>query len=245
MYLQDYFIFLGAILLCGIFAAVASARVKSAYSKYGRVRSIRGISGAETAERIMRAYDVRGIRIGKVGGTLSDHYHPKKAVVNLSQGVHDGTSVADIAVAAHEMGHVMQNKTGYLFYNIRTAIVPVVNVGTFLAMPLVLLGLIIDYMALSANPETGFYLALVGVILYGGSFLFSLVTLPVELNASRRAAEMIRELEILDESEMRGARQMLTAAAMTYLASLLTSLVYFLRFLLYVLSIFGRRDSRR
>ncbi len=243
MYLQDYLWFLGALLVCGIFSAVASAKVHKAYEKYGAIPNHSRMTGYDTVSRLMRANGVYGISIGRVGGKLSDHYHPTKAVVNLSDETYDKSSVAAVAVAAHEMGHVMQKKQGYLFYKIRTAIVPAVNVGSFLAMPLVLIGLLLDYFVLTANPDLGFYIAMVGVVLYGGSLLFSLVTLPVELDASRRAKKMLLAEGILGEEEMKGADEVLSAAALTYLASLLTSLVYFLRFLLYVLSIFGRRDD--
>ena len=150
-----------------------------------------------------------------------------------------------MAVAAHEIGHVMQKKEGYSLYKLRTALVPAVNFGTFLAMPLVLVGLLLDYFVVTADANTGFYVALVGVALYGGSLLFALVTLPVELDASRRAKKMLLAEGILREDEIGAASEVLSAAAMTYLASLLTSIVMFLRFLLYVLTIFGRRNNSR
>jgi Zn-dependent membrane protease YugP len=139
----------------------------------------------------------------------------------------------------------MQKKEGYGFYKIRTALVPVVNFGTFLAMPLVLVGLLLDYSVAVSDANTGFYIAMVGVALYGGSLLFALVTLPVELDASRRAKRMLLDNGILSNDEIGGAGEVLSAAAFTYLASLLTSLVYFLRFLFYVLTIFGRRNNSR
>ncbi len=245
MYLQDYFWFLGAVLLCAVFSMMASSKVHGAYKKYGKIANRSGMTGFDTARRLMQENGIRDIAIGRVGGTLSDHYHPAKAIVNLSEGVYDTSSVASVAIAAHELGHVMQKKEGYFFYRVRTAIVPFVNVGSFLAMPLVLLGLVIDGLMLTVNEELGFYIALVGVVLYGGSLLFSLVTLPVELDASRRAKAMLLSAGVLREDEMPGAEKVLSAAALTYLASLLTSLVYFWRFLVYVLTIFGRRDNRR
>ena len=172
---------------------------------------------------------------------MTDHYHPTKGVVNLSDSTYNSSSVAAVAVAAHEIGHVMQNKKGYLFYKIRTAIVPVANIGSFLAMPLVMIGLLLDIFVAATDSDLGFYVAMIGVILYGMSFLFTLVTYPVELNASRRAKEMLQAEGILYADEMEGAEKVLSAAALTYLASLLTSLIYFLRFLFYVLRIFGKR----
>ncbi len=242
MYLQDYFWFLGAILVCTIFSLFASAKVKGAFSKYNSVSNRSGMTGYDTAVRLMRANGVRGISVGRVSGTLTDHYHPTMEVVNLSESTYGSNSVAAVAVAAHEIGHVMQKQDGYLFYRLRTALVPVVNFGSRLAMPLVLIGLLIDIFLMSAESGVGFYIAMVGVILYGGSLLFALVTYPVELNASRRAKAMLIENGILQEDEIGGAQKVLSAASLTYLASLLTSLVYFLRFLVYVLTIFGRRN---
>ncbi len=244
MYLQDYFWFLGAIIICLIFSGIASARVHGAYKKYGAVRCRSGLTGYDTAARLMRSSGIYDISIGQVSGELSDHYHPKKAVVNLSEGTYSSSSVSAVAVAAHEIGHVMQKKDGYFLYNVRTALVPVVNFGTNLAMPLVFIGLLIDMFAEVGSEPTGFYLAMIGVLLYGTALLFSLVTLPVELNASKRAKEMLVSEGILRDDEMEGARAVLSAAALTYLASLLTSLVYFLRFLVRVLTLFGRRDRR-
>ncbi len=243
MYLYDYFLFIGAILLCGIFSAIASARVHGAYGTYGKVKNRSGMTGYDTVERLMRANGIYDIAIGRVDGKLSDHYHPTKAIVNLSEDTYDKSSVAAVAVAAHEMGHVMQKQEGYLFYQVRTALVPIVNVGSFLAMPLVLIGLVLDYLVMSTGDSIGFTIAMIGVLLYGGSLLFSLVTLPVELDASRRAKKMLVSEGILGADEMKGAEKVLSAAALTYLASLLTSLVYFLRFLIYVLTIFGRRSN--
>ena len=240
----DYFWFLGAILVCMLFAGIANAKVNRAFSKYAKVRNSSGMTGYDTAVRLMRANDVYGISVGRVRGRLSDHYHPSKKIVNLSESTYGDASVSAVAVSAHEIGHVLQKKKGYLFYHIRTALVPVVNIGSFLAMPLVIVGIIMDLMATTADYNTGFYVALVGVALYGASFLFALITLPVELNASRRAKKMLLAEGILTKEEMAGAGEVLSAAALTYLAGLLTSLVYFLRFMLYVLAIFGRRSNK-
>ena len=244
MFLEDYFLFLAAIVACMIFSVIASGKVKKAFSKNNTVRSRRGMTGQEVTSRLMRAGGVYDVSIGRVNGFLTDHYHPKKKVINLSDSTYQNSSVAAVAVAAHEVGHVMQKQEGYGFYKIRTALVPVVNFGTFLAMPLVLVGLLMDYMVASADANTGFYIAMVGVALYGGSLLFALVTLPVELDASRRAKQMLLNEGILYEDEIPGASEVLSAAALTYLASLVTSLVYFLRFLFYVLTLFGRRSNR-
>ena len=204
------------------------------------------MTGYDTAVRLLRNNGVRDISIGRVKGTLADHYHPKKKIVNLSTSTYGSDSIAAVAVAAHEIGHVMQKKKGYLPYRLRTALVPVVNIGTYLALPLVLVGLILDvFVTKTQNSNVGFWLAMAGVILYGGSTVFMLVTLPVELNASRRAKKMLLAEGILTEEEFPYAEKMLSAAAMTYVASLLTSLVYFLRFAVWVFLLFGGRDRDR
>lgn len=244
MYLQDYFVFLLALLACMALSMFAAAKVKNAYAAYSRVRSRSGLSGRDIAERLLRMNGVSDIAVGRVSGELSDHYNPAQHIVNLSDATYGNATIAAAAVAAHEIGHVMQNKDGYAPYRLRTALVPVVNFGSRLALPLVLIGILIDGYVRTANPDTGFTVAMIGVILYGASFLFSLVTLPVELNASRRALEMLLAAGVISADEQPAARRVLSAAALTYLASLLTSFVYFLRFLLYVLSVFGRRDRR-
>lgn len=244
MYLRDYIWFACALLVCALIAGIASSKVSSTFDRFSTVRTRSGMTGYDTAVRLMRSNGVMGINVGRIGGKLSDHYDPKNCVVNLSESTYSSSSVAAVAVAAHEMGHVMQKEKGYLFYNIRTALVPIVNFGSRLALPLVLIGLLIDIFATSAGVQIGFYVALSGVILYGGSFLFTLVTLPVELNASRRAKRMLVDEGILGDDELQGASKVLNAAAMTYVAAMLTSLIYFLRFFVMVLTMFGRRNRK-
>jgi len=201
------------------------------------------MTGYDTAVRLLRSNGVRDISVGRVKGSLSDHYHPTKKIVNLSESTYGNDSIAAVAVAAHEIGHVMQKKRKYIPYVLRTALVPVVNIGTYLALPLVLVGLILDvFVTQTQNTDVGYWLAMAGVILYGGSTVFMLVTLPVELNASRRAKKMLIAEGILTDEELPYAEKMLSAAAMTYVASLLTSLVYFLRFAVWVFLLFGRRN---
>lgn len=245
MYLQDYIWFMVALFVCIAFSAIANGKVHSSFAKYRGVRCRSQMTGYDTVTRLMRVNGIHDIAVGRVAGELTDHYHPSKKIVNLSESTYDSDSVAAVAVAAHEMGHVMQKQNGYALYRLRTALVPVVNFGSHLAMPLVLVGLLLDLFVELANPQAGFYIAMVGVCLYGGSLLFALVTLPVELNASKRAKEMLLAEGILTEAEIPAAKEVLSAAALTYFASLLTSLVYFLRFLVYVLTIFGRRNGRR
>ncbi len=241
MYLEDYFGFLIALLLCMAFSAIASGRVKTTFKKYDKVHARSGKTGYDTVRTLMTLNGVQGIGIGQTAGSLTDHYNPAKAVINLSESTYHSSSVAAIAVAAHEMGHVMQKQEHYGLYQVRTALVPVVNIGSFMAWPLVMAGILLDSFVTFGSSDMGFYLAMIGVVLYGSSLAFALVTLPVELNASRRAKEMLLQSNILTADEIPGAKKVLSAAALTYLASLVTSAVYFLRFLLYVMSIFGRR----
>ena len=239
--MEYYFIFLGLILLCAIFAGWASAKVRSTYSAYQDLGTSSRMTGYDTAVRLLRANGVNDISIGRVHGFLSDHYHPTKKTVNLSESTYGNDSVAAVAVAAHEIGHVMQKKRGYLPYKLRSVLVPLANIGSRLALPLVLVGLILDvFVTKTQNSDLGFYLAMVGVSGYGLSTVFMLVTLPVELDASRRAKKMLVAEGIINKQELPYAEKMLSAAAMTYVASLLTSLVYFLRFAIWVLILFGR-----
>lgn len=240
-----YFIFLGLILLCTIFAVRASSKVRSTYAAFGEVSTRSHATGYDTARKLLRANGISDVSIGRVGGELSDHYHPTKKIVNLSESVYGSDSVAAVAVAAHEIGHVVQKKRGYLPYKLRTWLVPITNIGSRLALPLVLFGLILDvFVVTTQNSDLGFYLALAGVGLYGLATLFALVTLPVEYDASRRAKRMLVQEGILTEEELPYADEMLSAAAQTYVASLALSLVYFLRFALWVFMLFGGRRRR-
>ena len=241
-----YLLFTLLIFACAILGMRASAKVRSAYNAYGEMPTRSRMTGYDTAQRLLRANGIRDIRVGRIGGTLTDHYHPTKKIVNLSESVYGDDSIASVAVSAHEIGHVMQKKQGFFLYRLRSVLVPITNFGSRLALPLVLVGLLLDVLVYSTqNADLGFYLALAGVVLYGLSTLFALVTLPVEYDASRRAKKMLVEEGILTESELPYADKMLDAAAQTYVASLLTSLVYFLRFAVWVLLIFGRGNNRR
>ncbi len=246
MPLEYYLLFMGLMLACAVFAGYASNKVSSSYKAYGAIPTSSRMTGYDTAVRLLRSNGVHDITVGRVRGTLTDHYHPTKKIVNLSESVYGDNSVASVAVAAHEIGHVMQKKEGYFPYKVRTVLVPITNIGSRLALPLVLIGLLLDVGIIATqNSSIGFYLAIAGVALYGLSTIFALVTLPVEYNASKRAKKMLVEEGILREDELPYADKMLDAAANTYVASLLTSLVYFLRFAVWVLALFGRNNRRR
>jgi Zn-dependent membrane protease YugP len=240
---EYYWIFFGLLIACSIFAMRASARVNSTFHAYQDLPTRSRMTGYDTAVRLLRSNSVTDVTVEKVRGTLTDHYHPTKKVVNLSQSTYGDASVASVAVAAHEIGHVMQKKKGYFPYKIRSILVPIANIGSCLALPLVLIGVLLDLLVTAGQfADWGFYLAIAGVIGYGMSTLFTLVTLPVELNASKRAKQMLVAEGILTEEELPGAEKVLTAAALTYVAALLTSLVYFLRFAIWVFRLVGRDD---
>lgn len=234
-----YYYFIGLLLLCSLFSVWASRKVHSSYEAFSQEYASSNMTGYDTAVRLLRANGIYDVRVDRTKGRLTDHFNPKKKLVNLSETTYGSTSVAAIAVAAHEIGHVVQKERGYLPYRLRSALVPVANFGSRLALPLVLLGIVIELFA-GLSTEAGFYVALVGVAFYSLSTLFTLVTLPVELDASRRAKRMLVEEGILREEETYGAEKVLSAAALTYVAALAVSLVYFLRFLVWVLVLFGR-----
>ena len=213
-----------------LFSLWAQARVKSTYAKYSQVRSMRGVSGHGAVESILRENGLTDVRIGRVAGSLTDHYDPRTGVINLSETVYDNTSVAAIGVAAHETGHALQYAENYLPAKLRMALVPVTQFGANLSMPLILIGFFMQ-----RQPLINF-----GLILYSLMFLFQLVTLPVEFNASSRALRAIQAGGILSEPELMGTKKVLDAAALTYVAAMLTSLMSLLRLLI----LFGgrRRD---
>lgn len=223
-----------------IFAFVAQARVQSAFNKFDRMPTSRRISGAEAARRILDKNGLYDVKVEKVRGHLSDHYDPRTRVVRLSEATHDSISVAALGVAAHEAGHAVQHATGYVPLKLRSAIIPITQIGSRLAMPLFLIGLLLSYSAYEGSVY-GEIMMFSGIILFSFSTLFQLITLPTEFNASRRAMQTLEESEILYGDELVGARRVLSAAAMTYVAALATSLAYLLRFIL----IAGGASNRR
>ena len=220
------------VLPCVLFSMIASSSVNSTFKKYSQQYSRRGITGAQAAERVLRANGVSGVQITRVSGNLTDHYDPTSNVIRLSDSVYGSTSTAAIGVACHEAGHAVQYATNYGPIKLRAAIIPVTNVGSKLAMPLILVGLL-----LSAFERVSFGFVYLGIACFGLSLVFQLITLPVEFNASRRAIRAIEDGQILSEEEQRGAKKTLSAAAMTYVAATAVALAQLLRLLM----IFGRR----
>lgn len=228
-YTFDYY-YLILVVPAMLFALVAQGLVQSAFRKFGEVRNRRGLTGAQAADSILRENGLYQVRIERVSGRMTDHYDPKAGVVRLSDSVFGGDSVASVGVAAHEAGHAVQHAAGYGPIKLRQAIIPVTRIGSTLAWPLLLAGLFLS---------NGLLMNL-GILLFGLAFVFQLVTLPVEFNASRRALASLESRRMLDERELPQARKVLTAAALTYVAALAVSLAQLLRLVL----LFGGGNSR-
>lgn len=226
--------YLVLVLPCMIFAMLTSSGVTSTFNKYSKQISRRRLTGAQAAERVLYANGIRGVRIERVSGNLTDHYDPKANVIRLSDSVYDSPSTAAIGVACHEAGHAVQYVKNYAPIKLRAAIIPITNIGSKLAMPLILLGVILGFLG-----ELSYTFIYIGIACFGLSFLFQLVTLPVEFNASRRALRAIESNELLTSDELTGAKKTLSAAAMTYVAATAVALAQLLRLIL----IFGRRRN--
>ena len=227
-YISNYY-YIILVLPMVILSMIASARVNSAFKKYSQVLSSRRITGAQAAFEILRYYGITNVQIERGSGNLTDHFDPKANVIRLSDKVYNSTSVAAIGVACHEAGHAAQYAQGYSPIKIRNTILPLANIGSKAGVPLAILGL-----ALSFEP-----LALAGVIFFTFAVIYQLVTLPVEFNASKRAITVIGEGDLLNEEEKKGAKNVLSAAAMTYVAALAVSVANLLRL---ILSMNRRRD---
>lgn len=220
------------VLPCFILAMVASARVNSTFQRYSKQISTRRMTGHDAALRVLRANGVTDVRIERVSGNLTDHYDPKANVIRLSDSVYNNPSTAAIGVACHEAGHAVQYAQAYFPIKIRAAIIPVTNIGSRLAMPLILLGVLFG-----AFSNYSFTLVYIGIACFALSLVFQLITLPVEFNASRRAMQAIADTGLLTKEEQRGARKTLTAAAMTYVAAVAVAAAQLLRLIL----LFGGR----
>lgn len=214
----------------------ASAKVNSTFKKYSNMTNYAGLTASDVARRILYENNLYDVKVELVHGHLTDHYDPRIKVVRLSESTFNSTSSASIGVAAHEVGHAIQHATGYAPLKIRNAIVPVTNIGSKLSMPLILFGII-----LSAIAPVFAYVAYFGVACFSLCAIFQLLTLPTEFNASSRALKAIREGGFLRDDEIVGAKRVLTAAAMTYVAALAVSLAQLLRLLLIVSRLNDRR----
>ena len=218
-----------------ILALYAQNKDNSTFKKYSRVASRSGMTGAQAARRLMELNGIYDVSIERVSGNLTDHYDPSKKVLRLSDSVYSDTSVAAIGVAAHETGHAIQHARGYVPLTLRTVMVPLANLGSTLSMPLIFLGILFSFSSVMGNSMIN-----LGILLFGLSVVFTIITLPVEFNASRRAVACLGDSGILYDDEIGGVKKVLSAAAMTYVASTAVALANFLRLII----IFGgrRRD---
>ena len=212
-------LFLFAVLPALLFTMWAQFMVKSRFKKYSNQRVIRGITGEQAAREVLRRAGVSNVSIERVGGNLTDHYDPRTNVIRLSESVYDAPTVAAVGVAAHEAGHAIQYAIGYFPVRVRQVILPVTNIGSNLAVPLILAGLIFEMMGLIN----------IGIVLFGAVVVFQLITLPVELDASRRAMVALGEARLLTDEELPASRRVLSAAAWTYVGALAVSLVQLIR----------------
>jgi Zn-dependent membrane protease YugP len=225
MYFDPYYLlYIAPAILLGLFAQI---RVTSAFNKYSKVNAQRGLTGKDAARAILDRNGLYNVDIRRIAGELTDNFDPRSNVINLSTPVYDSHSIAAIGVAAHEAGHAVQHQTGYWFIKVRAAIIPVCNIGASISPLLILLGFFLNMVEL-------YWL---GIILFGTVAVFQLVTLPVEFNASKRAIAILETNGTLTQEELKGARAVLSAAALTYVAALLTSLLQ----LFYYLSLSNRR----
>lgn len=224
-YYSSYFVFVLPALILAMYAQV---KVSATFGKYSRMLNRRGLTGKDVAESVLRLYGIYDVSVVEIGGNLTDHYDPRANVIRLSQGVYNSTSVAALGVAAHETGHAIQHSKGYIPIKLRNLILPVANIGSTVAFPVAILGVI-----LSIEP-----LIEVGIILFSAVVAFQIITLPVEFNASFRAMKVLDGQGILEGEELKGAGKVLRAAALTYVAAAAVSIGNLLR----LLSLRGRDD---
>lgn len=221
------------VVIGAVICMAASGMVKSTFNKYSRYRSMSGMTGAQAAQRILNAAGIYDVKIQHVSGNLTDNYNPARKTLNLSDAVCNSTSVAAIGVAAHECGHAIQHAKGYVPLSLRSAFVPVANIGSTLAWPVIIIGVLI-------NSRSSMFIIDLGIFLFSFAVIFQLLTLPVEFNASRRALVQLERLGILGTQEVGYTRKVLTAAALTYVAGAASAILQLLRIVL----LFGgrRRD---
>ena len=212
------------VLIGALISLWAQGRVTSTFAKFSKVRSRTGMTGADVALRLLRSQGIYDVSVRPVSGNLTDHYDPRSKVVNLSESVYNATSIAAIGVAAHECGHAMQHNEGYAPLNFRSALVPVVNFGSKLSWPLILIGLLLG--------GTGSTMCQIGILMFSLVVLFQLVTLPVEFNASNRAVRLLDAQGILSGEEVQGTRKVLGAAALTYVAAAASTILQLMRLII-------------
>ena len=232
----EYYL-MGIIILPGIiFAMWAQARVSSAYSRYSKVLGANGYTGKDAVLKMLQANGITDVSIGRIDGELTDNFNPKTKRISLSNSVYSSTTIAALGVAAHECGHAIQHEKGYAPAKVRSVVVAVSNRSSMILWPLVIVGLILGF---AVESPAGKIVLWCGVIIFGLSLLFTIITLPVELDASKRAINSLVELNIVDNTEVIGAKEVLSAAALTYVAAMVVALLNLIRFLL----VFAKRND--
>ena len=213
------------VVIGAVICIAASARVKNVFARYSRVRSHSGMTGREAAEQILHRNGIYDVQVTHIAGNLTDHYNPSNKTLGLSDTVYNSTSVAAIGVAAHECGHAVQHARGYVPLSIRGALVPVANIGSMAAWPLIVIGLFM-------NGQTALFLINLGIFLFSAAVLFQIVTLPVEFNASNRAVKVLESSGMLYPDEVGSVKKVLGAAALTYVASAASMILQLLRLMI-------------
>ena len=237
MYYIWYYL-LGILLIPGVvLSLIAQTKVSSNFKKYEKQNIRSGKTASELARQLLNGEGLNDIKVNMCRGHLTDHYNPKTKTVSLSESVYSSSSLSAIGVMAHELGHVLQHKNGYLPIKIRSLLVPIINFSSWLMWPLVILGLVLEAIAYT---QVGFVLICVGVGIFALSTLFSLITVPVEKDASRRAYWMLLNTGVINEDEGEAVKKVLGAAALTYIAALITSILSLLRFVLFIISVRDR-----
>lgn len=232
-WIDKYYILL--VLPTVILALYAQAKVNSTFNQYRQERSYRGMTGQEVAMQMLRNAGIMDVPVEMVAGHLTDHYDPKNRVLRLSESVFNSSSIAAIGVAAHEAGHAIQHQEGYGPLHLRNAIIPLTRIGSTLSMPLIFIGIAMGGLSNAASAmNMGWYIIVAGIALFGVAVLFQVITLPVEFNASRRALVTLGSTQILTEDEVKKARKVLSAAALTYVAAMAQAVANLLRLLLIV-----------
>lgn len=220
------------LILAIILSLYAQTNVSGTYNKYSKIQNRRGYTGAQVATMLLENSGIYDVGVERVAGNLTDHYDPRTKTLRLSQSVYDSKSVAALGVAAHETGHAIQHDVGYAPLALRSMLVPVANLGSRMAIPLIFMGMIF-------SQSSGNFMIQLGIIFFAASVAFTLITLPVEFNASSRAIDLLVDQNFLDESEIGGAKKVLKAAALTYVAAAIVAVLQLLR----LLAIFGRRSD--
>jgi len=227
MFFDQYYLLL--VVPTIILSIWAQITVKSTFAKYSKIPSARAITGVDAANLLLRSQNIRDVKIERISGSLTDHYSPMEKVLRLSQPVFGSTSIAAVGVAAHEAGHAIQHAVHWSPLALRSTLVPVANIGSRIGPWLAIIGLFMSGQSSSGLAMTLFN---IGILLFGGAVLFYIITLPVEINASRRAIVVLRANNVLNEKELNGVKKVLTAAALTYIASALTAIASLLRLIL-------------